>query len=106
MIVVPNMRKFNYIYKRVMDKNNLLVHVIDCMKREVFQDFAERNNLQTLFLGYHGGFPFNVHGELGLVKKGVYQVIRQLSKRMLNSWLEQHPHSWLSSELIGVFKKK
>lgn len=105
LVMIPNMRHYIYWYKLLVDKPNLDIHNVESMKPEVFRSFANRNNLNTLHLGYFGGFPYSPHQELNLVQKLIYKFHRLIFKYALDSQLEKRPNGFFSSTLIGVFKK-
>lgn len=104
MITVPNKRNFRYLFGLFFDRNNLKQHNTKCMKKEVFLEFAERNNLELVSFSYFGGFPFTVHQKLNFIQNIFYKPIRILFKK-INPFLEKHPNRFTCSLLICIVKK-
>jgi 2-polyprenyl-3-methyl-5-hydroxy-6-metoxy-1,4-benzoquinol methylase len=105
MITVPNKRNFRYLFGLFFDRNNLKQHNTKCMKKEVFLEFAERNNLELISFSYFGGFPFSVHQKLNFIQNIFYKPIRIIFKK-INPFLEKHPNRFTCSLLICIVRKK
>jgi len=104
-IMIPNKRYLRKIYGRLVDHDNLKAHNLDCMSKKVFENFAERHNLETVLLEYKGGFPFSVHQELNFPQKVIHKGTRFLFKNKLNRIIERNPNKYFSKSLISIFRK-
>lgn len=104
MIMIPNKRFIRSVYGDIVDRENQKAHHLDCMRKEVFENFALRNRLKVELLTYYGGFPYRIHGNLNIPQKALYRTVRFLSLK-LNSTIQKHPGKWWSSTLIGIFSK-
>lgn len=105
LIMIPNLRYFKKWYAGWLDPENLKIHNLECMDLEVFRQFAKRNNLDTKYLSYYGGFTFKVHQKLNSAQKIFYQMTRSLFK-MLNPVLIKYPGKYFSSSIIAIYTKK
>ncbi|MFD1014613.1 methyltransferase domain-containing protein [Winogradskyella rapida] len=106
LVMIPNMRGYIKFYKYMVDYKNLKVHNLKCMKLQVFENFAKRNNLSLLFLDYYGGFPLGVHQKNNLIQKLIYKGHRLFFKYFANEILEKHSSKYFSSAIVGIFEKK
>ena len=104
LIMVPNKRYLRKYYGLLVDRANLRVHNLKCMRIKVFRDFARRNELSVRYLSHYGGFAYRVHQNLTLTQIVFYKVIRVLSGK-LNPYLESHPHPFYSGSIAGIFQK-
>lgn len=104
IIMIPNKRFLRKWYGKLVDKKNLEIHNLKCMKLSVFKEFASRNNLNIQYLNYEGGFPFNVHQPLVFWQKIIYKLTRLIFIN-LNKVLKKHPSKWWSGTIIGIFVK-
>jgi hypothetical protein len=87
-----------------MDKKNLDMHNLKCMHLSVFKAFAKRNQLNIEFLGYDGGFAYNIHNysQSSSFKKFIFNVLLKVFKK-INPWLAKRPSKWYSANIIGIF---
>lgn len=104
LIMIPNKRYLRRVYGNLVDRENQLVHNLECMKLEVFRAFADRNGLKVVSLGYFGGFPFKVHARLSFWKKLIYHPVRWMSG-LLSGYLSSNPSKWWSGTIIAVFHR-
>lgn len=104
-VLIPNMKNYIYFYKQMVDKSNLKIHNIKCMKKSVFKNFAKRNQLQQLYLDYFGGFPFSVHQKLNFFQQLIFKIHRIVFKFFLNKFISKYPNKYFSSTLIAIYKK-
>lgn len=105
MVMIPNKRYFRKWYGYVLDYKNLKAHNLDCMRLDLFEDFAKRNNLNIQYLSYHGGFAFKVHQRLAFWQRLIYAPVRFLSLK-LRGVLSRNPSKWYSGTIVAVFSKK
>ena len=105
LIMIPNMKGYIRFYKYLVDYKNLKVHNIRCMSLDVFKQFAKRNNLRIIYLDYHGGFPYNVHQKLDIIRKFIYKGHWFIFKKWLNKKLIKKPSPYFSSSIIAIFEK-
>lgn len=103
-ISIPNMRGFIHPYKLLVDKPNLRIHNLETMRRQVFQEFADRNSLKTHFLKYRSGFPVNVHQSLNLFQKLIYYPAKIVTKRV-DPLVRRFPSSLFSGEMVALFTR-
>jgi 2-polyprenyl-3-methyl-5-hydroxy-6-metoxy-1,4-benzoquinol methylase len=104
MVMIPNKRYLRKIYGYFLDRKNLKAHNLECMRLDVFKEFAKRNNLRINFLSYYGGFGFKVHQPLSFLQRLVYAPIRLLSIK-LHDEMSKNPSKWYSGTIIGIFSK-
>jgi cyclopropane fatty-acyl-phospholipid synthase-like methyltransferase len=104
VITVPNKKYLRKWYGYACDYQNLKVHNLNCMTKQVFNDFAKRNNLKIHYLEYYGGFAYAVHQPLNVFQKIIYHTFRFVFKR-INPYLEKHPGKYYSQMLIGIFSR-
>lgn len=104
VVMIPNKRYLRRIYGYLLDYTNLKAHNLECMHLELFEKFAQRNNLEVKFLSYHGGFAYKVHQPLSFWQKLIYKPVRYLSLK-LNKMLAKYPSKWYSGTIIAVFSK-
>lgn len=105
LVMIPNKRYLRKWYDYLCDYPNLIIHNLKAMKLSVFRKFAERNGLEIAFLGYLGGFSYNVHQKLNWLQQQIYRIVR-LVFRKLNPIIEEYPNRFFSSSILGIFKKK
>lgn len=106
LVMIPNMKGYVKFYKYLVDYKNLKLHNLKCMRLKVFVDFANRHNLSILYLGYYGGFPFNIHQKSNIMQKLFYKANRLLFKYFGNDLLKKHPSKLFSSAIIAVYQKQ
>ena len=104
MVMIPNKRYLRKIYGYLLDYKNLKAHNLDCMHLDLFQNFANQNNLKIQYLSYYGGFAYRVHQTLSFWQKLVYKPVRFLSIK-LNGLLSRNPSKWYSGTIVAVFSK-
>ncbi len=104
-VLIPNMKNYIYFYKQLVDKGNLKIHNLKCMKKSVFKNFASKNNLQEIHLEYFGGFPFSVHQKLNFFQKFIFKIHRIVFKFFLNKYISKNPNKYFSSTLVAIYKK-
>lgn len=105
MIMIPNKKYLRKYYGYLCDNANLKKHNLKSMNLKVFREFSERNNLKILSLGYFGGFQFEVHQDLNFLQKILFKYTRIIFKYYLNPIIKRYPNKFLSSTIIGIFKK-
>lgn len=105
MIMIPNMKGYIKFYKYLVDYLNLKIHNLKCMRFQVFREFARRHELNTLYLGYFGGFPFGVHQKSNFVQKLIYKGHRIIFKYLGNALLLKKPSRFFSSSIIAIFER-
>lgn len=105
MVMIPNKRYLRKIYGYLMDYKNLKAHNLECMRLDIFETFAKRNNLTIKYLSYYGGFGFRVHQPLTFLQRLLYHPIRFLSIK-LQGVLSRNPSKWYSGTIVAVFSKK
>lgn len=105
LVMIPNKRYLRKVYGYLLDYENLKAHNLKCMNLKMFKTFAERNQLTTRYLSYHGGFAYKVHQPLSLWQKVLYKPIRFVSRK-LQTILSAHPSKWYSGTIIAVFTKE
>ncbi|WP_299226435.1 methyltransferase domain-containing protein [uncultured Psychroserpens sp.] len=106
LVMIPNMRGYIRIYKYLLDYNNMKIHNLKCMKLEVFQSFADRNDLSVKYLNYFGNFPLGVHQQLNLFQKILHKAHRLVFKKWGNKWVNKYPSKYFSSSIMAIFEKK
>lgn len=104
MVMIPNKRYLRKIYGYLVDYKNLKAHNLECMRLDLFEDFAKRNNLAINYLSYYGGFGFRVHQPLNWLQRFIYHPVRFLSIK-LHGVLSRNPSKWYSGTIIAVFSK-
>lgn len=104
LVMIPNKRYLRKWYSYLVDHDNLKLHNLNVMHLSVFEKFASRNNLKANFLGYYGGFNFNVHQKLNFFQKLVHQSFRLFFKK-INPKISKHPGKFYSSTIIGIYSK-
>jgi SAM-dependent methyltransferase len=104
-VMIPNKRGYKRLYQQIVDVDNLKLHNLNCMSKDVFKEFAKRNNLKIEYLSYYGGFGFNIHGNSNFFKEIIVRSHRLMFKRFLNKYIERYPNRIFSDVLIGIFKK-
>ena len=60
LISIPNLRKINYIFTWIFNRNILAIHNLDIMKKEVFFTLFKKARLETRYCDYYGLFTFNL----------------------------------------------
>lgn len=105
LIMIPNKRYLRQIYGYLCDYENLKAHNLKAMSLSVFENFANRNNLEVNLLQYYGGFPFSVHQKLNFFQKIIFKIMRICFKYWINPILMKHPSKYFSSTIIGIFQK-
>ena len=103
-IMIPNKRFLRKWYGLLCDYENLKAHNLKAMKLSVFKKFAKRNDLQIAYLNYYGGFPFSVHQKLNWIQKQIHRLTRYFFKK-INHFIENRPNKYLSSTILGIYKK-
>ncbi len=104
LIMVPNKRYLRRWYGLLLDRDNLELHNLGCMRKDVFRRFATRHGLQVRALAYWGPFPYKVHQRLNAAQKLIYHAVRQVSK-LTAGLQERHPSRWYSAGLYAIFQK-
>jgi 2-polyprenyl-3-methyl-5-hydroxy-6-metoxy-1,4-benzoquinol methylase len=104
LIMIPNKRWLRKWYGLLVDYKNLKAHNLKCMRKKVFIDFAERNNLELLDFTYFGGFAFTPHQETNSVQRLIYKMTRLIFKK-INPFLEKRPNAFFSSSIIACYRK-
>ena len=104
-VMIPNKRFLRKWYGFMVDYANLKMHNLKSMRLSVFRAFAYRNKLNIELLTYYGGFPYSVHQKLNFPQKIIYQIFRQIFKR-INSIIEKYPNRFLSSSIIAIYTSK
>lgn len=104
LVMIPNKRYLRKIYGYLLDYKNLKAHNLECMRLNLFEDFAKRHNLKIKYLSYYGGFGFKVHQPLSFLQRLLYKPIRFLAIK-LNGMLTKNPSKWYSGTIIAVFTK-
>lgn len=104
LVMIPNKRWLRKWYGILVDNKNLKAHNLRTMHKQVFVEFANRNNLKLLEFTYHGGFAFNPHQKLNFPQRIIYQLFRQFFKRV-NPFIEKYPNPFFSSTIVACFKK-
>jgi SAM-dependent methyltransferase len=89
VVSIPHFRKLQWLYHYVFDRTDLSKHNIDMMHLETFRTFAERKNLEILFLDHVGGLYFWNFDETGsrflaAVRKFSSLIVRGVSNRVLS----------------------
>ncbi|RDK84810.1 class I SAM-dependent methyltransferase [Marinirhabdus gelatinilytica] len=105
-VMIPNMKGYVYFYKYLVDRRNLKIHNLKSMRKRVFKNFAERNDLIIGKLEYFGDFPHAVHQKLNPIQKIICKIHRFLFKRFLNKILNKYPSPYFSSGIVAIFEKK
>ncbi len=103
-LLIPNKRYLRKWYGLLVDRENLLMHNLSCMTRKTFDEFEERNSLQCLDFTFYGGFQYAYHGTVNYIQLTLYRVTRLVFK-ILNPILEKYPNRFVSSVIIGIYKK-
>lgn len=104
LIMIPNKRYLKKYYSYILDRENLKMHNLKIMKLSVFRKFALRNNLETTYLGYYGGFNYSSHADLGPVQKLIQGIFRQIFRK-LNPHIKKHPNRFFSSSMVSIYRK-
>lgn len=104
MVMIPNKRYLRQIYGYLLDYKNLKAHNLECMRLDLFEAFAKRNNLKVNYLSYYGGFGFKVHQPLNFLQRTLYHPVRFLSIK-LHGVLSRNPSKWYSGTIVAVFSK-
>jgi cyclopropane fatty-acyl-phospholipid synthase-like methyltransferase len=104
LIMIPNKRWLRKWYGLLVDYKNLKAHNLKSMNKQVFNDFAKRNNLLQLEFTYFGGFAYNPHQKLNILQRVIYKLFRLLFKN-LNPFIEKHPNAFLSSSIVACYQK-
>jgi len=104
LVMIPNKRYLRKWFGYLCDYKNLKVHNLKSMSLKVFREFASRNNLEIVYLNYHGGFAFSVHKELNLIQKLIQRTTRLIFKK-LNPLIAKYPNKYLSSNIVAIFKR-
>ncbi len=104
MVMIPNKKYLRKVYGYLLDYKNLKAHNLECMRLDLFGDFAKRNNLKIKYLSYYGGFGFKVHQPLSFLQRLIYHPIRFLSIK-LDNMLTRNPSKWYSGTIVAVFSK-
>lgn len=105
MVMIPNKKYLRKVYGYLLDYKNLKAHNLACMRLNVFEQFAKRNNLQVKYLSFYGGFAYKVHQPLSFWQRLIYTPVRFLSLK-LRSVLSRHPSKWYSGTIVAVFASK
>lgn len=92
VVSIPNFRKLQWLYHFLFDRADLGRHNIESMKPGTFRTFAERRNLEILFLGYVGRMYFWNVDETGsrliaTVRKTLSLLVRALTNQVLTQIL-------------------
>ncbi len=58
VVSIPHFRNLQWLYHHIFDRTDLLKHNIEMMHTDTFRLFAERYNLEVLFLDHVGGLYF------------------------------------------------
>lgn len=105
MVMIPNKKYLRKIYGYILDYKNLKAHNLKCMHLNVFEQFANRNNLHINYLSFYGGFAYKVHQPLSIWQRLIYSPVRFLSLK-LRGVLSRHPSKWYSGTIVAVFSSK
>lgn len=105
-IMIPNMRGYIWLYKKLIDSNNLDVHNLKSMSLNVFKSFGNRNRLKILHLNYYGGFPYGVHQKMNTFHRLFYTLHKHFFKKIGNTILKKYPSRFFSSSIIAIFEKQ
>lgn len=101
-IMLPNKRYLKKYYSKIVDNKNLKMHNLKIMRLDVFRNFALRNSLKIEHIGYFGGFNFSSHQKLNFAQNILYQIFRQIFKK-INPFIQKHPNKFLSSSIITIY---
>ena len=58
VVTIPNLSGFNYLLGGLLDEGAIPRHNVKIMRKAVYRDLFDRNDLQTLFCDYYGTFSF------------------------------------------------
>jgi 2-polyprenyl-3-methyl-5-hydroxy-6-metoxy-1,4-benzoquinol methylase len=58
VVTIPNLSGINYMLAGLLDDGAIPRHNVSIMRRDVYRDLFDRNDLQTLFCDYYGTFSF------------------------------------------------
>jgi 2-polyprenyl-3-methyl-5-hydroxy-6-metoxy-1,4-benzoquinol methylase len=106
MVMIPNLRYTRKYFGLAVDRANLEMHNLKCMNLGTFKEFAKRNHLHIVHLGYFGGFAYAPHtGDLNLLQKIIAKAFRLIFKN-LNPYLRKRPTRWYSCNIIAIFRKE
>src|SRR5690606_13904024 len=105
-VMIPNMKGYIWLYKYLVDYQNLKVHNLKSMRLKVFKDFAKRHNLKTIELTYFGDFPHGVHQKSNFLQRLILKSNRFLFKKLLNKFINKYPSPYFSSGIVAIFEKQ
>lgn len=84
IVEIPNFSGFNGFIHKLVDKPNLDNHNTSIMNPEFFKDFATKNNLNIVYLGYYGSWHFQWgygrRDTANIFQKGIYALLKIISK--------------------------
>ena len=71
IVTIPNLSGFNYLLGGLLDEGAIPRHNVKIMRKAVYRDLFDRDDLQTLFCDYYGTFSFYLFtaGESSLKKQ-------------------------------------
>ena len=58
VVVIPNLRKIQYIYHYIFNRDDLLRHNLNAMNPDIFNGLASQHRQKILYLGYVGKLRF------------------------------------------------
>jgi hypothetical protein len=105
IVQVPNKLYFRKIFGYLFDYPNLKAHNLKALHKQVFIDFAARNNMDIKMLEYVGGFPYGLHQKINLLQRIFYFPLRIFFKK-INPYLAKRPSKYYSTSLYTVMTRK
>lgn len=61
IIIIPNLKGWNYFYQKLINRKNLDIHNIDIMNIDFFRKVVDKNTAKEVFLGYAGKINFGLY---------------------------------------------
>ncbi len=106
IITLPNFRRLQWFFHRLIEPETLTYHNLKVMDLQILRRALDPLPLEILQLGYYGIFGFwTVHPVTSPVKKFFNNRIQQ-SRKFWKRIFRYRPNPWVSPHIVLVAKKK
>lgn len=105
IITVPNFRKFQFLFRRLLDPACLKKHNLKVMDIKLLQNLAKENGLRVLLAKACGSINFWVSKDAPLVSRAIAKLLRPITNA-IGKWTSPFDNFYISPHLLLVGEKQ
>ena len=105
VILVPNLRGFNYFYESILDRKTLALHNTEIMSLDFFKNLGDEHNMKLIFSGYVGRINLGLFtGNVWILRIGYFiQLILDWIYRKIGIFFGDS--KYFSPYIVSIYKK-